>query len=57
MGHTPLRVVEADLEGGASVKIRVEGLPREVLMWTRVVFRKDAPPAACGPRAGRESQQ
>jgi hypothetical protein len=30
------------------VKIRVQGLPREVLMPMRVVFRKDAPP---GPAA------
>jgi len=40
--------VEADLESGALVKIRVQGLPRDMLMPMRVVFRKDAPP---GPAA------
>jgi DNA-binding transcriptional LysR family regulator len=43
-GHMPLHMVEADLESGALVKIRVQGLPRDVLMAMRVVFRKDAPP-------------
>jgi DNA-binding transcriptional LysR family regulator len=47
-GHMPLHMVKADLESGALVKIRVEGLPRDVLMPMRVVFRKDAPP---GPAA------
>jgi DNA-binding transcriptional LysR family regulator len=47
-GHMPLHMVEADLKSAALVKIRVQGLPREVLMSMRVVFRKDAPP---GPAA------
>jgi hypothetical protein len=40
--------VQADLDSGVLVKIRVQGLPREVLRPMRVVFRKDAPP---GPAA------
>jgi DNA-binding transcriptional LysR family regulator len=47
-GHMPLHMVQADLDTGALVKIRVQGLPRETLMPMRVVFRKDAPP---GPAA------
>ena len=47
-GTMPLHMVEADLESGALVKIRVQGLPRDLLMPMRVVFRKDAPP---GPAA------
>lgn len=47
-GHMPLHMVQADLDSRALVKIRVEGLPREVLMPMKVVFRRDAPP---GPAA------
>src|SRR6266853_4129266 len=47
-GHMPLHMVQADLDSGVLVKIRVQGLPRDVLMSMRVVFRKDAPP---GPAA------
>jgi DNA-binding transcriptional LysR family regulator len=47
-GHMPLHMVQADLDSGVLVKIRVQGLPRDVLMPMRVVFRKDAPP---GPAA------
>jgi len=47
-GHMPLHMVQADLDSGVLVKIRVQGLPRYVLMSMRVVFRKDAPP---GPAA------
>ena len=47
-GHMPLHMVEEDLESGALVTIRVEGLPREVVMPMKVVYRKDAPP---GPAA------
>jgi len=47
-GHMPLHMVEADLDSGALVKIRVQGLPRDLLMPMRVVFRKDALP---GPAA------
>jgi DNA-binding transcriptional LysR family regulator len=47
-GHMPLHMVKADLDSGALVRIRVQGLPRGVLMPMRVVFRKDAPP---GPAA------
>jgi DNA-binding transcriptional LysR family regulator len=41
-------MVQADLDSRALVKIRVEGLPRDVIMPMRVVFRRDAPP---GPAA------
>jgi len=41
-------MVQADLDSGELVKIRVQGLPRNLLMPMRVVFRKDAPP---GPAA------
>ncbi len=47
-GHMPLHMVKADLDSGALVKIRVQGLARDLLMPMRVVFRKDAPP---GPAA------
>jgi DNA-binding transcriptional LysR family regulator len=47
-GHMPLHMVQADLDSGVLVKIRVQGLPRDMLMSMRVVFRKDAPP---GPAA------
>jgi len=43
-GHMPLHMVKEDLESGALVTIRVEGLPRDVLMPMKVVYRKDAPP-------------
>jgi DNA-binding transcriptional LysR family regulator len=47
-GHMPQHMVQADLDSRALVKIRVEGLPRDVIMPMRVVFRRDAPP---GPAA------
>lgn len=47
-GHMPLHMVKEDLESGTLVTIRIEGLPREVLMPMKVVYRKDAPP---GPAA------
>lgn len=47
-GHMPLHMVQADLDSRELVKIRVEGLPREVIMPMKVVFRRDAPP---GPAA------
>jgi len=47
-GHMPLHMVKADLESGALVKIRVEGVPRAVAMPMSVVFRKDAPPGPAG---------
>lgn len=47
-GHMPSHMVQADLDSGALVKIRVQGQPRERLMSMGVVFRKDAPP---GPAA------
>jgi len=47
-GHMPLHMVKADLDSGALVKIRVEGIPRDLSLPMRVVFRKDAPP---GPAA------
>ncbi|CAB3776141.1 LysR family transcriptional regulator [Paraburkholderia caffeinilytica] len=47
-GHMPLHMVKDDLESGALMKIRIEGLPRDVVMPMKVVYRKDAPP---GPAA------
>ena len=47
-GHMPLHMVQADLDSKALIKIRVEGIQRDVVMQMRVVFRRDAPP---GPAA------
>jgi DNA-binding transcriptional LysR family regulator len=47
-GHMPLHMVKADLDSGALVKIRVQGVPRDTLMSMSVVFRKDAPPGPAG---------
>ena len=47
-GHMPLHMVKADLDEGTLIKIRVEGVAREVLMPMRMVFRKDAPPGPAG---------
>ena len=47
-GHMPLHMVKADLDEGTLIKIRVEGVARDVLMPMRVVFRKDAPPGPAG---------
>ena len=47
-GHMPLHMVQGDLDEKALVKIRVESLPRDVIMQMRVVYRRDAPP---GPAA------
>ncbi len=47
-GHMPLHMVAADIKSGALVKIRVEGLPRDIGLAMKVVYRKDAPP---GPAA------
>jgi DNA-binding transcriptional LysR family regulator len=47
-GHMPLHMVNADLDDGALVKIRVEGLPRDLVMPMKVAFRKDAPPGPAG---------
>jgi DNA-binding transcriptional LysR family regulator len=47
-GHMPLHMVQDDLDKKALVRIRVESLPRDVMMQMRVVFRRDAPP---GPAA------
>jgi DNA-binding transcriptional LysR family regulator len=47
-GHMPIHMVQADLDSGTLVRIRVEGMPRQVLMPMRVVYRKDVPP---GPAA------
>ena len=47
-GHMPLHMVKADLDEGTLIRIRVEGVAREVLMAMRVVFRKDAPPGPAG---------
>jgi DNA-binding transcriptional LysR family regulator len=47
-GHMPLHMVKADLDIGALVQIRVEGVPRAPAMPMSVVFRKDAPPGPAG---------
>jgi len=47
-GHMPLHIVQADLDGGALVTIRVADTPRPALMPMKAVFRKDSPP---GPAA------
>jgi DNA-binding transcriptional LysR family regulator len=47
-GHMPLHMVKADLDSGALVKIRVEGIPRDFALPMRAVFRKDAPPGPAG---------
>jgi DNA-binding transcriptional LysR family regulator len=47
-GHMPLHMVRADLDSGALVKIRVEGIPHAPAMPMSVVFRKDAPPGPAG---------
>jgi DNA-binding transcriptional LysR family regulator len=47
-GHMPLHMVKSDLDSGALVRIRVQGIPRDTLMSMRVVFRKDAPPGPAG---------
>ena len=47
-GHMPLHMVNADLQSGTLVKIRVEGSPRHMSLPMRVVFRKDAPPGPAG---------
>jgi len=47
-GHMPLHMVKADLDNGALVKIRVEGIPRGFALPMRAVFRKDAPPGPAG---------
>jgi DNA-binding transcriptional LysR family regulator len=47
-GHMPLHMVDADLDSGALVKIRVDGLPRDLALPLKVAFRKDSPP---GPAA------
>jgi DNA-binding transcriptional LysR family regulator len=47
-GHMPLHMVKADIDSGALVKIRVEGIPHAVAMLMSVVFRKDAPPGPAG---------
>jgi len=47
-GHMPLHMVKADLDSGALVKIRLEGVPRDFALPMRAVFRKDAPPGPAG---------
>ena len=47
-GHMPLHMVKADLDTGALVKIRLEGVPRDFALPKRAVFRKDAPPGPAG---------
>jgi DNA-binding transcriptional LysR family regulator len=41
-------MVAADLDAGALVKVRVEDVPRELVMPMKLVYRKDSPP---GPAA------
>ena len=47
-GHMPLHMVQADLDSRTLVKIRVEGMPRDMVMPMKAVFRRDAPPGPAG---------
>ena len=47
-GHMPLHMVQADLDAGTLVKIRVEGVPRNMDMPMKAVYRKDAFPGPAG---------
>jgi len=47
-GHMPLHMVKADVDSGALVKIRVEGIAHTAAIPMSVVFRKDAPPGPAG---------
>jgi len=47
-GHMPLHIVQADLDRGDLVKIRVEGTPRDFVMSMRIIYRKDTPPGPAG---------
>jgi DNA-binding transcriptional LysR family regulator len=47
-GHMPLHMVKADIDKGTLIRIRAEGIARDVLMPMRVIFRKDAPPGPAG---------
>ena len=52
-GHMPLDMVRQDIESGALVRIRLEGVARDAAMPMRAVWRKDAPPGPAG-RAFKE---
>jgi len=47
-GHMPLHMVKADIDSGALVKIRVDGMANHSVMAMKVVFRKDEPPGPAG---------
>ncbi|MEX2126040.1 MAG: LysR family transcriptional regulator [Woeseia sp.] len=47
-GHMPLHIVQADLDSRTLVKIRVEGMPRDMVMPMKAIFRRDAPPGPAG---------
>ena len=47
-GNMPLHMVKADIDSGALVKVRVEGMANPTLMAMKVVFRKDEPPGPAG---------
>ena len=47
-GHMPLHMVQADLDAGTLVKIRAEGVPRNMDMPMKAVYRKDALPGPAG---------
>jgi len=47
-GHMPLHMVQADLDADTLVKIRVEGVPRNMEMPMKAVYRKDALPGPAG---------
>ena len=48
MGPHALHMVEADLDSGALVRIRVEGDPRDMNLPMKAMFRKDSPPGPAG---------
>lgn len=47
-GHMPLHMVQADIDAGKLVRIRVEDVPRSPMMPMKAVYRKDAPPGPAG---------
>ncbi|MEJ0085266.1 MAG: LysR family transcriptional regulator [Pseudomonadota bacterium] len=47
-GHMPLHMVNADLDAGSLVRIRIEDVLRNAVMPMKAVFRKDSPPGPAG---------
>jgi len=47
-GHMPLHMVKKDLDAGTLVKIKIEGIARDVFLSMHVVYRKDTLPGPIG---------